>query len=1071
MPEKKSWLVDDSLDLSESDAFDVTGLVDRMADLVELGDPPFTISLSGSWGVGKSTIAEALRRKLETRKIPGVLVDAWTEDIGHLRRTLAIWVGAKLSVDTENRESVAKKLDDAIQLTENKTLPPKLNLASGGLFKNITDWLKSSAVLLAIDIVLIALVVCSAIWFPAYAALLGALLSASLIFTIFQSGLFLHIVTTSQSRAPASESVETANVFRQLVTTKDKHAPDKVLVVVDNLDRLEGSDALGALAQIRALVEIPGSRAIFLIPIDRAALARHIESNVEPEVSADAGQLSDVSREIAAADYLEKFFNLDLQLTRPDVLDLRQWALREGRRILSEDDEVDLTTAVQVVCSAANGSPRSVKRILNGVAARRRLLYPTAVPQISLTQLAFIEGLTAQFPELVSWLAPDGRRFVRLREQVKKGRAVSEQVHGLTETRKNRLRDYLLANSEIRITAPMTRLAMSLREDTAWKGVSDPTSLQQALDTGQSDAFSVALAETDNAEVENAIAGSVSYIERSVPAFPRDAINGLLAVGETIGDHAGPARRLHPLAVQAFIECDDVNRRRVTRSLAIFLFAGGYRHSDLRRLASDFVKTLKEADPKANVSQGLVWATKLSDPHLTEQLRSTVRESLKGLDDSLLSPLFEEPGGLWAAEGPVANKYVERLSAWEASSPDYSSLLTAIGRLQVLLEAGKHDPATLQPVADRTASQTRGLPDDADGFRLVDQLTKLLWAVPACSEVDQLAKLLVSLPGTVDPPARLASALRLSVSEEIKPAVVNPVTAWLQSAGESEARKLVIDEKSTLESFGVDPVPTLIGRWAASQGENWARLAADFDNGRNHGLLAGALSGSPDNQYAKLSKEAAAIIASRGDKEAGDSLVGEMVRHLPRVSAGSLAEFGETLASLQGVNVDISPFIEALRTRIVGQESSLGDMANSIRELHEGGITEMRSLGVPLALRGSAAGGIQLEEVEWLVHATNGSNEARRVAVRVIESAPIQHVCRMSEGIRRGLRSHWEVNLALVRRANATSTEAETVSLLNATHGWNRPSGAELREYRDLLTAIANRWTSAEMTELVSSLQ
>lgn len=1071
MPTKASWLVDDSLDLSESDAFDVTGLVGRLADLVELGDPPFTISLSGSWGVGKSTIAEALRCNLETRKIPGVIVDAWTEDIEHLRRTLAIWVGTKLSGESETPETVAKRLDDAIQLTESKALPPKLNLASGSLFKSMKECLRSSVVLLGLDVILIAALICSAIWFPAYAAVLGSLLSAVLIFTVFQSGLFLHIVTTSQSRAPAVESVETADVFRQLVTTKDKRAPHKVLVVVDNLDRLEGSDALRALAQIRALVEIPGSRAIFLIPIDRGALARHIKSNVESQASVDGGQSVDNGKETAAADYLEKFFNLDLQLTRPDVLDLRQWALREGRRVLPEDDEADLATAVQVVCSAAGGSPRSAKRIINGVAARRKLLCPTAVPQLSLTQLAFIEGLATQFPELVPLLAPDGRRFVGLREQVRRGRSVSEEISGLTEARKTRLRDYLLANSEIKITATMTRLAMSLREDTAWKGVSDPTSLQQALDTGQADAYSAALVATDDAEIENAVMGSVSYIERSVPAFPRDAVNGLLAIGETIGQHSGPAKRLHPLAVQAFIECDDVNRRRITRSLAVFIFANGYPHSDLRRLASDVAKTLKETDPRASIGPGLVWAAKLAGPSLTEQLRGTVRESLKTLDDSVLSPLFEEPGDLWAAEGSVASKYVERLSTWEAPVSDYAPLLLAIERLQVLLRAGKLDPASLQPVADRVASQARGLTDDTDGFRLADQLTRLLWEVPSCSEIDQLAKVLVGLPGTVDPPARMTSVLRLPVSEGGKPVVINAVTAWLQGASEAEARVLIVDGQDALERFGMDPIPTLLNRWIASQGEKWARLAADFDNGRNHGLLAQALSGAPDNRYTELAGEAATIIASRGDKEAGDSLVEEFVRHLPRIPAASLVELGDALASLREVGADISPFVAALQARIVGQESAIGDMASSVHQLHEGGISEMRALGAPLALRGSAAGGIELDEVEWLVRTTNGSNEARRVAIRVIETAPVPRVCQMVEQIRRGFRSHWEVNLALVRRANAVSAESEAFSVLSATRGWNKPAGAELREYQEQLTAIANRWNSAEMTELVSSLQ
>jgi hypothetical protein len=123
-----SWLTDGSVDLEVEDAFDVSAFVDRLAAMVESGDPPFTISLSGSWGVGKSTIAEALLTRLRGRAIPGALVDAWTEDVVHLRRTLAITVGAELRGGAAHRDDVAQELDAAIRVSRTETLPPKPEL-------------------------------------------------------------------------------------------------------------------------------------------------------------------------------------------------------------------------------------------------------------------------------------------------------------------------------------------------------------------------------------------------------------------------------------------------------------------------------------------------------------------------------------------------------------------------------------------------------------------------------------------------------------------------------------------------------------------------------------------------------------------------------------------------------------------------------------------------------------------------------------------------------------------------------------------------------------------------------
>jgi hypothetical protein len=43
--------------------------------------------------------------------------------------------------------------------------------------------------------------------------------------------------------------------------------------------------------------------------------------------------------------------------------------------------------------------------------------------------------------------------------------------------------------------------------------------------------------------------------------------------------------------------------------------------------------------------------------------------------------------------------------------------------------------------------------------------------------------------------------------------------------------------------------------------------------------------------------------------------------------------------------------------------------------------------------------------------------------------------------------------------------------LLNAAKQWKKPAGQELQDYRELLTAIARRWTSDTMTGLINSLQ
>ena len=143
----------------------------------------------------------------------------------------------------------------------------------------------------------------------------------------------------------------------------------------------------------------------------------------------------------------------------------------------------------------------------------------------------------------------------------------------------------------------------------------------------------------------------------------------------------------------------------------------------------------------------------------------------------------------------------------------------------------------------------------------------------------------------------------------------------------------------------------------------------------------------------------------------------------------------------------------------------------SVRQLQERGIKDMRALAGPLAARGSAAGGTLLEDVPWLVRCTRGSTEARRVAIRAIESESAPDVCRMSEAVCSGLKKHAEMGLALVRRAAAASTEEEATMLLGAALNWKKPGGSDHQEYKASLTAAANQWPSEAVNDLVNRLQ
>jgi hypothetical protein len=564
------WLQDQPPDLEEAggDAFAVSALVDRMVTLVKASPAPFTLSLSGSWGIGKSTIAETLIKRVrkEPNAMKACLVDAWGEDIEHLRRTLAIAVGAELLGGEPHRDEVAERIDRPVGLTSAVT-KPKGEFVLPETLKSIPRNLQQLLIaIIGVEAVVLAVLLLAGseqlkFLVPIMAGALGATITAA----ITKTDILFRVENTTETKAPAAESVHMAREFAAAVTgSEDGSSSQRVLVVVDNLDRLPGADALRALAEIRSLVEIKGSRCVFLIPVDRAAFATHIESALTNDVS--------------AKDYLDKFFNLDVLLTQPEPLDVRDWATKQARPLFGEEvTDQELAAAVQTVAAMSGGSPRTVKRIINGVSTRLRMLDDSVSPRPTLAQLALIEGLIVSFPELVAWLESEPRNFGGVRTRLADASTTEEQdevlakVPGLGEERREALRTVLVRNTDVAMPPGLIRLAMALREDRAWKDIPEPQAIRDALDDGDPDAYNAALDAIEGDLRPIALERSVSWILRSVPAFPRDAMTNLIAIAEKMDTYLTAAEALRPTAVRVVLLADQANRNRTTEALARFV--------------------------------------------------------------------------------------------------------------------------------------------------------------------------------------------------------------------------------------------------------------------------------------------------------------------------------------------------------------------------------------------------------------------------------------------------------------------------------------------------------------------
>ena len=115
------------------DRFGSDEVAKGLAHIIEKVEPPYTISISGSWGVGKTTLAKQLRDRLEAHqphneRVLSVEIDLWTEDIADLRRRVALEVAVALD-DPEpkkrNQALEAKAIEFDRELRQAKTIPER----------------------------------------------------------------------------------------------------------------------------------------------------------------------------------------------------------------------------------------------------------------------------------------------------------------------------------------------------------------------------------------------------------------------------------------------------------------------------------------------------------------------------------------------------------------------------------------------------------------------------------------------------------------------------------------------------------------------------------------------------------------------------------------------------------------------------------------------------------------------------------------------------------------------------------------------------------------------------------
>ena len=385
-------VLDRELRDNTQDAFGHQQYADALRDLIESpsNETPFSIGLLGPWGTGKSTIKEFYRRGLEADKsgspgqrradrVHAITFNAWRfggeQDLKRslLREAFRQLGGDEAALRSELFEQV------------NKVVHKKRRFLdwAGEAFGQILG----SACLFVL-LFLVALIALSSL-----AHLSGVTDQYTLIAIIFGSvvaagWLGKHVVDlrvrtpatylpqTSIS-FPATSAEEYETLLTEQIDTFRTHKGancERLVIFVDDLDRLSAPEMVAGLDAIRTFLELPFNAAqnafgvVFVISCDEAKIAEALHRGRGPKGSADLP--GSVFSRADARRYLDRLFQFRLEIPLFPKQDMRQFALErlsEAKAVVAdlETKDVPLETVIDRLIHVDVQTPRNAIQLLN----------------------------------------------------------------------------------------------------------------------------------------------------------------------------------------------------------------------------------------------------------------------------------------------------------------------------------------------------------------------------------------------------------------------------------------------------------------------------------------------------------------------------------------------------------------------------------------------------------------------------------------------------------------------------------------------------------------------------------
>lgn len=379
----------------DGDLFGHSDLVDRLISVLadaSTAHSSANIALYGSWGSGKSSIANLLDEKLTADRRECERIG---QPVPYRFFCFDAFKYARKPFLRQFIRELADELPDPRRAEEYKERLYLERTRIGPRFRRNLWWVALTLFSLGLFVAGLASVLSdhpSQVLHAAAHLLVIVLFSSSL---LVGAGTLLVPLLTVNSKTPAPDSEEQfEGIFTELLNKGlkiDGRSDAKLVVFVDELDRCSPTEVAATLETLRTFLGVEGC--IFIVAADQQVLEQALTEHVRQATPPDPAN----PYYSAGSAYLDKIFQYQLALPPFRPRRLVDFALKlvEGRRGVWQ--QVDLFEVIPILLPTHVHSPRRVKVLLNAFA----LTYGIARSRAEREELGAVRDRAPEIAKLV----------------------------------------------------------------------------------------------------------------------------------------------------------------------------------------------------------------------------------------------------------------------------------------------------------------------------------------------------------------------------------------------------------------------------------------------------------------------------------------------------------------------------------------------------------------------------------------------------------------------------------------------------------------------------------------------